>query len=256
MISTNGLLSNPMFVIEVQDLHKTYHLGDEAIPALRGVGLSVERGRFAAIMGASGSGKTTLLHLIGGLDLPDRGLIRVDGQVVPSLSDHERTLFRRRRLGIIFQAFNLMPSLTALENVMLPMLIDGVSTADARRRADELIERVRLSHRVRHRPATLSGGEQQRVAIARALMTRPVLILADEPTGNLDPTSAVQIWTLLRELAEQTQTTILMVTHEAAAAAYADVVHVLKQGRFTGTIEAGGCADAALVAARYSQLAD
>lgn len=243
-------------VVEIEDLHKTYRLGDEDIPALRGVALRVERGRFAAIMGASGSGKTTLLHLIGGLDLPDRGRITVDGQDIPALSDHARTLFRRRRLGIVFQAFNLMPSLTALENVMLPLLVDGASTSEAKKRADELIDMVHLSHRVRHRPATLSGGEQQRVAIARALMVRPVLILADEPTGNLDPSSAVQIWALLRQLATETQTTIVMVTHEAAAAAHADVVHVLKQGRFTGTIDAGGCADATLVATRYSQLAD
>lgn len=243
-------------VVEITDLHKTYHLGDEAICALRGVSMTIEPGRFVAIMGASGSGKTTLMHLIGGLDLPDRGSVKVDAQEIPALSDEARTLFRRRRLGIIFQAFNLMPSLSALENVMLPMLIDGKPHADAKRRADELLALVNLSHRLRHRPATLSGGEQQRVAIARALTVRPTLILADEPTGNLDPTSATAIWKLLRQLASQQDTTVLMVTHEAAAAAYADVVHVLKEGRFTGTIEPGGCADATLVATRYAQLAD
>lgn len=243
-------------VVEISDLHKTYRLGDESVFALRGVGLSVDRGRFAAIMGASGSGKTTLMHLIGGLDLPDKGSVKVDGLEIPALSDEERTLFRRRRLGIVFQAFNLLPSLSALENVMLPILVDGRPYAEARQRADELMAQVNLSHRQRHRPATLSGGEQQRVAIARALTTRPTLILADEPTGNLDPTSAASIWRLLRHLASEGGTTVLMVTHEAAAAAHADVVHVLKEGRFTGTIEAGGCADATLVATRYAQLAD
>lgn len=243
-------------VVEISDLHKTYHLGDEVILALRGVSLTMDRGKFVAIMGASGSGKTTLMHLIGGLDLPDKGSVKVDGQEIPHLSDEARTLFRRRRLGIVFQAFNLMPSLDTLENVMLPMLVDGKPYAEAKQRADELLAMVHLSHRLRHRPATLSGGEQQRVAIARALMTRPTLILADEPTGNLDPTSAAAIWKLLRQLATEGNTTVLMVTHEAGAAAHADVVHVLKEGRFTGTIEAGGCADATMVATRYAQLAD
>ncbi|OQZ06766.1 MAG: macrolide ABC transporter ATP-binding protein, partial [Planctomycetes bacterium UTPLA1] len=173
-------------IVEIEDLHKHYRLGDEIIPALRGINLSVAHGAFVAIMGASGSGKTTLMHLIGGLDLPDRGRILVEGRNVHALSDEERTLFRRRRLGIVFQAFNLMPTLTALENIMLPLLVDSVSQSEARSRADEMISLVRLSHRTRHRPAMLSGGEQQRAAIARALMNRPAVLLADEPTGNLD----------------------------------------------------------------------
>ncbi len=214
-------------VVAINNLHKRYHLGDEVIHALRGVSLEVGRGQFIAIMGASGSGKTTLLHLTGGLDLPDSGLITVDGRTITGMSDRDRTLFRRRRLGIIFQAFNLMPNLTAWENVMLPLLVDGRPTAEARRRADEQIHRVHLEHRTKHRPANHSGGAQQRVAIARALMHEPVLILADEPTGNVDPTSSLEIWHLLRELARETQTTILMVTHEATAAAHADRVHVL-----------------------------
>ncbi len=243
-------------VVAIDNLHKQYHLDKEIIPALQGVSLAVEGGKFVAIMGASGSGKTTLLHLTGGLDLPDSGAITVDGQTVTALNDSQRTLFRRRRLGIVFQAYNLMPNLTALENVMLPLLVDGRSAVEARRRAEELILMVHLEHRVRHRPAALSGGEQQRVAIARSLMNEPVLILADEPTGNLDPTSSQEIWSLLRNLSRESGTTILMVTHEAAAAAYADCVHVLKEGRFTGIIDSAGDGDAALVAARYAELAD
>lgn len=243
-------------VVEIEDLHKNYRLGDEIIPALRGVSLNVSPGTFVAIMGASGSGKTTLMHLIGGLDLPDKGRIRVDGRDVTALSDEARTLFRRRRLGIVFQAFNLMPSLSALENVMLPLLVDGVSHAEAKRRADELIAMVRLGHRVRHRPAMLSGGEQQRAAIARALMNRPAVLLADEPTGNLDPTSAAAVWKVFRELTADGSTTVIMVTHEADAAAQADLVHVIKEGRITGTIEPKGSGDANLVATRYANLAD
>ncbi len=243
-------------VVCIEDLHKTYRLGDESIAALRGANLRVHRGAFVAIMGASGSGKTTLLNLIGGLDAPDRGRVLIDDQDVTRMTDKHRTVFRRRRLGIVFQSFNLMPTLTALENVMLPLLVDGRPMPEARRRAEELIAMVHLQHRWRHRPAALSGGEQQRVAIARALMNRPALILADEPTGNLDPTSAALIWKLLRNLSEEAQTTVLMVTHEAAAAAHADVVHVLKEGAFAGSIESKGCADAALVATRYAGLAN
>lgn len=242
-------------VVVIENLHKRYHLGAEAIPALRGVSLRVPRGRFAAIMGASGSGKTTLLHLVGGLDLPDEGRITIAEQRITELSDRRRTLFRRRNLGIVFQAFNLMPTLTARENVMLPLLVDGRAAAEIERRADEMIALVHLERRARHRPAALSGGEQQRVAIARALINEPALLLADEPTGNLDPKSSLEVWQVLRNLADQRQTTILMVTHEAAAAAYADDVHVLQEGRFAGVIESNGSGDAALVAARYEELA-
>ena len=243
-------------VVVIKDLHKDYYLGGEVITALDGVSLTVPSGAFVAIMGASGSGKTTLMHLIGGLDLPTQGAITVNEKAVDRLTDQERTLFRRRHLGIVFQTFNLLPTLTALENVMLPLLVDGRSAADARRRAEELLKTVNLEHRLKHRPDLMSGGEQQRVAIARALMNEPVLILADEPTGNLDPTASHQIWKLLRDLSCNTGTTVLMVTHESTAASYADCVHFIKAGRFTGTVEPKGCGDAALVANRYAELAD
>jgi putative ABC transport system ATP-binding protein len=242
-------------LIVVENLVKNYRLGDETIRALAGVNLIVPAGQFAAIMGASGSGKTTLLHLVGGLDLPDDGRIRIGGENIAEYSDQRRTIFRRRRLGIVFQSFNLLPTLTALENVMLPLLVDGQSSGQVRKSAEEMLARVHLQHRLRHRPLAMSGGEQQRVAIARALMNRPDLILADEPTGNLDPASSEEVWRLLRSLAREHGSTILMVTHEPTAASYADVVHVLKSGQFTGTIQPGGNEDATLVATRYAQLA-
>jgi putative ABC transport system ATP-binding protein len=241
-------------VVAIENLTKRYRLGDEIITALNDVSLQVERGQFVAIMGASGSGKTTLLHLSGGLDLPDSGRVLLNGHSLTEMSDRERTIFRRRNLGIVFQSFNLLPTLTARENVMLPLLVDGRAAAEVASRADELIATVKLEQRSKHRPAALSGGEQQRVAIARALINNPVLILADEPTGNLDPESSLEIWKLLRDLADRIKTTILMVTHEAAAAAYADCVHVLQAGRFVGVIETKGSGDAALVATRYAEL--
>jgi len=242
--------------VKVRDLHKTYVLGRERVRALQGVDLDVAGGQFAAIMGASGSGKTTLLHLIGGLDHADRGTVHIDDQDISRMSDTARTLFRRRRIGIVFQAYNLLPTLSALDNIMLPLLVDGRSAAEVRRRADETIAQVGMQHRTRHRPSTLSGGEQQRVAIARALMNHPLVILADEPTGNLDPRAAESVWNLLRAMTRESRTTVLMVTHEAAAAAQADVVHVLKEGRFAGMIQSGGRGDTALVAAQYAKLAD
>jgi putative ABC transport system ATP-binding protein len=242
-------------VVVVTGLHKHYRHGREDVHALRGVDLAVGRGEFIAIMGASGSGKTTLLHLIGGLDLPGAGSIEVAGRDITRLSDRERTLFRRRRMGIVFQAYNLLPTLTARENIMLPWLIDGRPMAEIDARANEMLNLVHLEPRAWHHPSALSGGEQQRVAIARALLNQPDVLLADEPTGNLDPTASLEIWGLLRRLADETGTTIVMVTHEAAAAAHADRVHVLREGRFVGLIESEGRGNAALVATRYHELA-
>jgi len=243
-------------VVRIEDLRKTYHLDDETIHAVDGVTAAIPRGEFLAIMGKSGSGKTTLLHLLGGLDLPDSGRIVIDGREITRLGDTERTLFRRRHLGIVFQSFNLLPTLSALENVMLPHLVDGRSAAAAEARAKESLAAVHLVHRHRHRPALMSGGEQQRVAVARALMVEPVLILADEPTGNLDPSSSQQVWALLRELCETMNTTVVMVTHEALAAAHADRVLFIKDGRLAGEAHPKGAGDAQLVSDRYAQLAD
>jgi putative ABC transport system ATP-binding protein len=242
-------------VLEIENLAKTYRLGDQVIHALAGVSLSAQAGQLVAIMGASGSGKSTLLHLAGGLDVPDTGTVRVEDRDITRMSDRKRTLFRRRRMGIIFQAYNLLPTLTASENIAVPLLVDGVPPAELGPRVAEMIRLVHLEQRAKHRPQAMSGGEQQRVAIARALLNDPALILADEPTGNLDSISAVEIWELLRRLANQLGKTVLMVTHEAVAASYADRIYVLKDGQIIGTIDDTDPGDAALVAARYTELA-
>jgi putative ABC transport system ATP-binding protein len=242
-------------ILDVQDLHKTYHGSGEPVQALRGVDLSINAGTFASIMGASGSGKSTFLHLIGGLEPPDRGKLLVENQEIARLSDHQRTLFRRRRLGIVFQQYNLLPMLTARENVALPLIVDGKRNAQIWERVDETISLVRLSHRADHRPNALSGGEQQRVAIARALLNDPALILADEPTGNLDSNAGTEICELLARLSRELGKTVIMVTHSADAAAISDVVHVIKDGVFVGRIEPKGGGDGSLVAAEYQKLA-
>jgi putative ABC transport system ATP-binding protein len=242
-------------VLAIENLHKNYRLGSQVIRALDGVSLSVARGELAAIMGASGSGKSTLLHLAGGLDLPDEGTVRVEGRDLTLMSDRQRTLFRRQRMGIIFQAYNLLPTLTAEENVAVPLLIDGEAGSRIKSRVAEMVRLVHLENRTGHRPQAMSGGEQQRVAIARSLLNDPALILADEPTGNIDSISAVEVWQLLRKLAHEMGKTILMVTHEAAAASYADKAYVLKDGQIVGRIEGMEPGNAALVAGRYTELA-
>lgn len=242
-------------VLAIEDLAKTYRMGGQVIRALDGVSLSVAAGRLVAIMGASGSGKSTLLHLSGGLDTCDRGTVRVEGKDITHMWDRSRTLFRRRRVGIIFQSYNLLPTLTAAENIAVPLLVDGVSQSEIRRRVTEIMRLVHIDHRSEHRPQAMSGGEQQRVAIARALLNDPALILADEPTGNLDSVNAAEIWQLLRKLAHELDKTVLMVTHEPAAASYADEIHVLKDGKIIGSIDGVQLGDAALVATRYAKLA-
>ncbi len=211
-----------MPLIEASGLQKTYHTGDVDVEVLRGVDLSVERGEFLAIMGPSGSGKSTLLHLLGGIDVPSSGRVLLEGEDLATLGDDGRTLLRRRRLGFIFQTFNLLPTLTAEENVALPLELDGVPSPEAFQRAEVVLEQVGMSHRRRHAPGKLSGGEQQRVAVARALAIEPLLLLADEPTGNLDSVNGRQVTALLRGLVDQHQQTIVMVTHDAAVAGEAD----------------------------------
>ncbi len=242
-------------VVSVRELRKEYDTTQQVVTALDGVSLEVPAGRFTAIMGASGSGKSTLLHVVGGLTPPTDGTVLIEGQDLGRMSDRARTIFRRRRIGVIFQDFNLLPTLNARENVALPRLVDGQAYADTNDRVDELLAMVHLSHRADHRPDALSGGEQQRVAIARALLNKPAIILADEPTGNLDSQQSLEIWQLMRGVAQDSGGTILMVTHEAMGAAHADEVIVLKDGKVVGRLEPKGNADASLVATGYQELA-
>jgi putative ABC transport system ATP-binding protein len=216
--------------VEMVAVRKSFGAGETQVEALKGVDLAVGVGEFVAVMGPSGSGKSTLLHLVGGLDRPSGGAVRLEGKDLSSLDDDSLTLVRRRRIGFVFQFFNLLPILTAEENVSLPLVIDGVDDKQARERSLRALEAVGISHRAGHRPSELSGGEQQRVAIARALVSEPALILADEPTGNLDSVSGDQVIALLRRLADERGQTILMVTHDPKDAAVADRVVFLKDG--------------------------
>ena len=217
-------------ILETIGLRKQYQMGEVTVEALCGVDFTVEKGEFVAIMGPSGSGKSTLLHMLGGLDNPSDGEIMLGGRRLAQLSDDDITIVRRRQVGFIFQFFNLLPTLTAAENVALPLLIDGRSLDEYRLRIDELLTLVGLGDRQGHKPDQLSGGQQQRVAIARALVTDPVIVLADEPTGNLDSESGDEILRLLRRACDEKQQTIVMVTHDPKAAEYADRIVRLNDG--------------------------
>lgn len=219
-----------MCLLEAQNLWKTYGEGEAAVEALRGISLKVCRGEFLAVMGPSGSGKSTLLHLLGGVDVPTQGRVLLEGTDLASMDDDQRSRFRRQRIGFIFQSFNLLPTLTAEENVALPLELDGVPLAEARARAAEMLALVGVTHRRHHLPSTMSGGEQQRVAIARALVIRPALLLADEPTGNLDSANGHQVTTILRRLVDREGQTIVMVTHDVEVAAHANRVIRLRDG--------------------------
>ncbi len=217
-------------ILQTIGLQKAYQMGEVTVNALQGVDFTVEKGEFVAIMGPSGSGKSTLLHLLGGLDAPSDGEVMLGGRRLAHLSDDDITIVRRRQIGFIFQFFNLLPTLSAAENVALPLLIDGRSLDEYRLRIDELLTLVGLGDRQDHKPDQLSGGQQQRVAIARALVTDPVIVLADEPTGNLDSESGDEILRLLRRACDEKQQTIVMVTHDPKAAEYADRIVRLKDG--------------------------
>jgi putative ABC transport system ATP-binding protein len=206
-------------VLATRDLKKHYRMGDAIVRALDGVSLTVEQGAFVGLLGTSGSGKSTLLNLIGGLDQPTEGSLQIFDQDLARLSRMELSVHRRRNVGIIFQSFNLVPSMSAAENVSLAMMFAGVPRGERERRAAALLEAVGLGDRRRHRPRELSGGEQQRVAIARALANQPHLLLADEPTGNLDSRTSREIMSLLRELNERDGKTIIMVTHDPSLVA-------------------------------------
>jgi putative ABC transport system ATP-binding protein len=226
-------------ILEAHDLVKRHPLGEGEVEALSGVSLAVERGEFLAIMGSSGSGKSTLLHLLGGLDLPTSGEVVIDGVRISTLDDERRTLTRRDKTGFVFQFFNLIPLLSVAENVALPFLIAGDSASRHRSRIDELLAMVGLAEKASHRPDQLSAGEQQRVALARALATSPAILLADEPTGNLDFTTGTEILDLLWDSADRLEQTIVLVTHDAHAAAYADRVLVVRDGRILDEITLG-----------------
>jgi putative ABC transport system ATP-binding protein len=216
--------------VVARGLTRRYGQGATAVDALRGVDLAIEAGEMVAVMGPSGSGKSTLMHLLAGLDRPTSGIVTVAGQDITKLKEAALTRLRRDRIGFVFQGFNLLPTLTAEENVALPIRLAGRTNAAAQRRIASLIDRVGLSDRKRHRPAELSGGQQQRIAVARALVTEPAVVFADEPTGNLDSRSSAEVLGLLRDAASDFGRAVVMVTHDARAAAEADRVLFLADG--------------------------
>ncbi|MGV9669345.1 MULTISPECIES: ABC transporter ATP-binding protein [unclassified Gordonia (in: high G+C Gram-positive bacteria)] len=219
-------------LVEAVDLVREYSLGDERVRALDGVNLSLPGGQFVSVVGPSGAGKSTLLHLMGALDTPTSGSIRVDGVDLGSLDDNAASAFRRTRVGFIFQFFNLVPTMSAWENVALPRLLDSQSLRKAKPRAIDLLDRVGLGDRVDHRPSELSGGQMQRVAIARSLIMEPAILLADEPTGNLDSATGASVLDLLSEVAhEGRRRLVVMVTHDAAAAGVADTTITVRDGQ-------------------------
>ena len=220
-------------MISLRRVRKVFGYGETAVCALGGVTLDIPAGQLVSVVGPSGSGKSTLLHLLGGLDQPTEGEIVIGGTPISGMSDDEITIFRRRKIGFVFQFFNLLPTLTAEENVALPLLLDGRSWREVRSRVDAVLEQVGLGRRRGHRPDELSGGEMQRVAIARALVIDPVLILADEPTGNLDSRTGEQVLSLVRE-ANRGGATVVLVTHDARAASYGSRMVTMQDGGIVG----------------------
>jgi putative ABC transport system ATP-binding protein len=253
MNSNSAVLAPPATApaIAVRDVRKVYGKGESAVVALDSVSLDIAPGSFTAIMGPSGSGKSTLLHVAAGLDRPTSGTVALAGTELDGLSERRLTILRRERIGFVFQAFNLMPSLTVTQNIALPLRLDGRRP----RRADvrEVAARVGLDQRLRHRPSQLSGGQQQRVAIARALITRPEVVFADEPTGALDTRTGRGVLALLREVVDADGHTVVMVTHDPTAAAHADRVLLLADGQIAGMLEAPSADE---VAERLAHLGD
>ena len=220
--------------IRAVNLTRSFEVGETTVEALRCINLEVTGGQFVALVGPSGSGKSTLLNLVGGLDRPTDGQLWIDGVELSASKEKALTDHRRRRVGFVFQSFNLLPRLTAVENVALPLMFVGVDEQKRIERAEQLLVQVGLSDRLDHRPTQLSGGEQQRVAIARALVNRPAIILADEPTGNIDTTTGAEIMALLRRLNREQGVTLLLVTHDPEAAGFADLVIQLRDGQIAG----------------------
>ena len=222
-----------MSVISVRNLVKTYHVGEVDVHALRGVSLEIEAGEFVTVVGPSGSGKSTLMHILGCLDLPTSGEYHLDGADVSHLNDDELSAVRNHKIGFVFQGFNLLPRTSALENVELPLLYNSgsLSAADRRRRAFDALAAVGLRDRAEHHPNQLSGGQQQRVAIARALMNKPSILLADEPTGNLDSRTSIEVLDIFQSLREARGITIILITHEPSVAEYGSRIITFKDGR-------------------------
>jgi putative ABC transport system ATP-binding protein len=247
-----------MAIISTQNLTKIFGSGPTAVTALHQVNLSVDKGELVAIMGPSGCGKSTLLHLIGGLDRPSSGEVIIEGTSIAAMNDDRITELRRRKIGFVFQFFNLIPVLSTLENAALPVTLDGVKPAEGQKRAAEWLRRFGLSDRLSSRPDQLSGGEQQRVAIARALTAEPPLILADEPTGNLDTRSGDEIASLMRDIAKKYGRTVVMVTHDPRIAAYADRIVFLKDGKIIDetVLERKDGGNEAVVAQKIKEIGD
>ena len=231
----------PGAVVVADDVTRRYGQGDTAVDALRGISLGVEQGKLTAVMGPSGSGKSTLMHIMAGLDKPTSGTVAISGTEITTLKDSDLTKLRRRHIGFVFQFFNLLPMLTAEENITLPLSIAGEKPEPAF--FSDLIEKVGLADRLHHRPSELSGGQQQRVAIARALVSRPTVLFADEPTGNLDSATGSEILTLMRDSVDSYGQTTVMVTHEARAAAIADRILFLADGVIVRDVEGASQAE-------------
>jgi putative ABC transport system ATP-binding protein len=243
-----------MAILEANDVSKQYQMGEVTVDALDGVDFVVEKGEFVAVMGPSGSGKSTLLHLLGGLDKSTDGEVTLGGRKLSVMSDKEVTLARRRNVGFVFQFYNLLPTLTAEENIALPLLIDGKKSKEYQRKIDELLELVGLTDRRKHKPDQLSGGEQQRVAIARAFVNDPDIVLADEPTGNLDSKAGEEIMKLLRRSCDELGQTIVVVTHDPKAASFADRIVFLRDGQTASEIKLEKGGDTAPILERLGEL--
>ncbi len=227
-MSSTGLSSNGP-IIRVRGLQKTYRTGDVTVQALRGVDLDVDAGEFLAVIGPSGSGKSTLFHILGGLAPPTDGEVWIDGEDLRRMSDSDRTELRQKKIGFVFQKYNLLPTLTARDNIAIAQSLAGIETQPPG--FEEILRQLGIEHRLNHRPRALSGGEQQRVAIARALVNQPAILLADEPTGNLDTVNSEAVLDILRKLNKSTRQTILMITHNPEAAAFADRRVSMRDGR-------------------------
>ncbi len=241
--------------VSIEKVSKRFRQGASYVDALNEVSLNVSKGDFTAVMGASGSGKSTLLHLIAGLTSPDSGSIYVNGEDLTKMSDKRRTMFRRRHIGLVFQAFNLIPTLTAEENILLPAMSDG-RMKEVKLSFLNLVSRLGLEKRIGHRPDAMSGGEQQRAAVARALVNQPSIVLADEPTGSLDSVNGQNLCKLLRELSDNDGRTIILVTHEPSVAIWAKKIMVLKDGRFIDSFDTVKFKDSHSLAAHYQSIVE